>query len=150
MSDDDGQRLRLRASDLAGMTRIAAALQDALLPLSDMRFEAQEQRFIAVANRFCWESETASAPYNRVLSGLRFDTVARAQMKGIDVGKADRVLSLLTIACDPPTQETAGQVVLHFAGGGAVRLTLTSLSCALEDVSEPWPTQWRPKHDPKA
>src|SRR4030095_15814300 len=51
------------AEDLAV---VAPCLQDALIPLNEMRYLPQERRFIMVANRFRWErvSEGSAAPHN--------------------------------------------------------------------------------------
>ena len=51
--------LKLRAHDLQDMDVIAALLQDALVPLGDMTYLAEEKRFILVANRFRWHGDPA-------------------------------------------------------------------------------------------
>lgn len=135
-------RLRLRANDLNDLTVIATTLQDALVPLADMRFEAKDGQFLLVANRYRWEENAAR---ERALSGLRFDHVTQAQARGLEQDKRDRILSLLTISYDCP-EEGGGHVVLHFSGGGAIRLSVEKLACALEDLCDPWPTAWRPEH----
>lgn len=142
MRDEDA-RLKLRAKDLQGLTLIASALQDALVPMADMRFEAEECRFLMVVNRFHWESPRQD---ERSLAGLRFDHVTNVQTRGLDALSRDRILGLLTISHDVPEPGKQGHVVLHFSGGGAIRLTVEKLACALEDLTEPWPTPWRPDH----
>ena len=37
-------------------------------------------------------------------------------------------------------------VVLSFAGGTAIRLEGSEITCRVEDMGEPWPTTWRPQH----
>ncbi|MEC8136333.1 MAG: DUF2948 family protein [Pseudomonadota bacterium] len=39
-------------------------------------------------------------------------------------------------------------VVLHFAGGAAIRLEVDGLLRVLKDLDVPWPTIWRPEHNP--
>ena len=49
-------RLKLRAEDREDLKVIAACLQDALIPLSDIHYVDSERRLIMVANRFRWEN----------------------------------------------------------------------------------------------
>jgi hypothetical protein len=159
--------LKLRAGDKEDLAVIAALLQDALAPISDMVYLPEEKRFILVLNRFRWEAavdpaapadepsggtapardapfeedETEPKPYfERVHCGVCFDRVAAVHMKGIDPRARDRILELLTI------QAEDGAVLLVFAGDAAVRLTVEGLQCRLEDLDEAWPTRWRPQH----
>lgn len=141
---DTTPRLKLRASALEDLTVISATLQDALLPLADIRYQEEEGRFMAVVNRFHWEDQGED---RRSLAGLRFDHVLKVQMRGLDDMSRDRILGLLAITHDAPEPGKQGHVVLHFSGGGAIRLTVETLACALEDLTEAWPTPWRPVHD---
>jgi hypothetical protein len=156
-------RLKLRAVDEEDLRTLAAVLQDALVQVSDIEFLAGENRFVLVANRFRWEvcaddparSETgAPAPssseaasgeegrYERVLTGLVFDQVSAVRIREIDRRRRSRILEVLTI------EPGAGTITLVLAGGAAIRLEVERISCWLEDLSEPWPTSWRPGHDP--
>ena len=161
----DTAPLRLRASDGEDLRVIAAVLQDALVPLSDMTFQRRERRFVLVANRFRWESRDGRPPdaeavpddqddadasfadgearplYERVNCGLRFGKVANVRMRGFDPHQRDQILNLLTIDAEP------GAVTLVFADGGAIRLEVSDIDCHLEDIGEPWPTRWRPFHE---
>ena len=47
--------LKVIARDAEDLAVVAACLQDALIPLNEMRYLPQERRFIMVANRFRWE-----------------------------------------------------------------------------------------------
>lgn len=133
--------LRLRAEDLADLTVVAAALQDALVPVGDIAWLRDEGSFVMAVNRFRWEAPNAEGePHERVHAGLRFDKVKQVQFRNIDHGDRGAFLELLTIACDE------GRVVIHFAGGAAIRLEVEDLSCALADLGEPWPTAWKPGH----
>ena len=127
---------------------IGSMVQDALVPPGDMRFLKDSGQFVAVLNRFCWESSEAGPPYRRTHAGLRFDNVESVQFKGIDWDDPDSVMSLLTVAYMDGDAERAASAVLHFSGGGAVRLAVSSLSCGLEDMGESWPTNWKPSHEP--
>ena len=145
MEKTGNKPLRLRAEDLGDLTVIAAALQDALVPAGDIAWLRDEGSFVMAVNRFRWEAEDATpdgedAGHERVHAGLRFDHVKNVQYRNIDHGDRGKFLELLTIACDE------GRVVLHFAGGAAIRLEVEKLACALADLDEPWPTAWKPEH----
>ncbi len=141
MADDAYKPLRLRAEDLGDLTVIAAAVQDALVPAGDIAWLRDEGSFVMALNRFRWEAEGSDEPHERVHAGLRFDHVKNVQYRNIDHADRGAFLELLTIACDE------GKVVLHFAGGGAIRLEVEKLVCALGDFDEPWPTAWKPGHE---
>jgi hypothetical protein len=133
--------MKLHADSLEQLSAIAAMLQDALVPPGDMTYIEEEQSFAMAFNRFCWETpENRDAPYERVLAGLRFDTVSRVRFRGIDRQSSGTFLSLLTIAFDD------GLVSLHFAGGSEIQLEVERLMCTMEDLGEPWPTHMRPQH----
>ncbi len=142
-------RLRLRACDQDDVQIIAACLQDALIPLREMAFMAEERRFMAAFNRFQWErlSDPAeAADLTHCQSVLRVDHVDNVQYRGLD-GELDGVkFELLTIVAEPG--EAGGfQVTLLFAGDVALRLQVKELTLALEDFGEPSPASATPKHD---
>lgn len=155
--------LRLRARDADDLQTIAACLQDALVPLSEVAFLKAERRFVMVANRFRWErtpAEAASAPvpdkdarfadraddedgaarYERVNCGICFDRVRAVRFKGLDVRRKSQILNLLTL------QSRSDAITLVFAGGATIRLDVSDIRCHLEDLGEPWPTRWQPAH----
>ena len=160
----DDKPLKLRAHDPQDMDVVAALLQDALVPLGDMKYLPEEKRFVLVANRFRWHGDpeqdarpavpealpqgedaafddAGQPPFERVNSGLCFDKVARVRYRGLKPGGNDEILSLLTITSEPQA------VTLIFAGEAAIRLEVEAIRCHLEDIGQPWPTRWRPHHD---
>ena len=134
------ERPRLSARTVEDLAVVAALLQDAIVPLGDMAFLADERSFVLALNRFRWEAGVDTPARERTHAGLRFDTVRRVRYRGIRRSDRGRFLSLLTISYDD------GVVVLHFAGGGMIRLEVDDLRCALEDFGEPWPTPSTPSH----
>ena len=157
----DGQPIRLMAKDAEDLAVVASCLQDALVPLAEMRFLKSEARFVMLLNRFRWEQADANkgdrkgsngdasfadaAPGNqRINSGLCVDHVTAVRSRGIDREKPAKFLSLMTIGLD-------GKVLnLVFAGGGVIQLEIEQPSVFLQDFGEAWPTQWRPDHDKTA
>lgn len=141
---NENAALRLRAFDLADLGVLSSMVQDALVPAVDMVYLPDARQFVLALNRFCWETADNGPPYWRCHAGLRFDNVTGVARRNVVRGDADRMLSLLAIAYDD------GVVMLTFSGGAAVRLTVTDLVVALQDLDEAWPTQWKPEHDPDA
>ncbi len=136
--------LKLKAGDAEDLETIAAFLQDAVVPMSEMAFQQAERRFALVANRFRWEAaggeRVEGRIYERVHCGVRFEDVTAVRLRGLDQHRRGDILSLLTITADE------GVIDLVFAAGGQVRLEVDRIACHLEDLDEPWPTQWRPTH----
>ena len=137
--------LKLQGKDGEDIAVIAACLQDALVPVGDLTYLPEERRFVAVLNRFCWETaeavHDADHAYQRVLCGLCFDDVRGVSLRGVDRHDSGRLLQLLTI------ESSDHAITLVFAGGAAFRLEVSAVRCILEDLVEPWPTQWQPSHD---
>ena len=70
--DEDTGQVRLRARSLADLSVMSALLQDAVVPIGDIAFLREENSFVLVANRYCWERDGERTGM-RVLAGLRFD-----------------------------------------------------------------------------
>jgi hypothetical protein len=134
--------LKLRGEDEEDLAVISAVLQDALVAVSEMAWLPEEKRFALVANRFLWEPPAGGPRRNfeRRLSGLRFDGVGAVQRRGFHPREGDRLLVLLAIRAED------GAIRLDFAGGSSIRLEVERILCHLDDLGEPWPTRWRPRH----
>jgi Protein of unknown function (DUF2948) len=149
MPDDSGAVLKLRAEDADDLAVISACLQDALVAVRDLAFVPQDGTFLMVANRFRWEGaarpQRAEVGYQRILCGIMFGAVAGASYVGFRRSEDDRILSLLTIRPWHDGKEVAIQ--LEFSGGAAIRLDVARIVCHVQDLGEPWPTQWQPRHD---
>jgi Protein of unknown function (DUF2948) len=137
--------LKLRVDDSEDLAVVASCLQDAILPLADMRYLADQRRFVAVLNRFLWEKPperiAGKDVYGRTLVLLSVETVASIQVRGIDQRRRDQIMELLTV------QAVDRHIELIFAGGGQIRLEVDGIRCVLEDLEEAWPTRWRPAHE---
>lgn len=144
------QKLKLKAQDEEDLRVVSACLQDALIAVGDMSYLKDDRRFVLIANRFCWEAApcdetTDLSPddcFERVHTGLRFENVIAVRQRGIDKLDAAQLLELLTI------QLEGNALVLVFAGDAAIRLETAQPLCFIEDLDEPWPTKWRPRHAP--
>ncbi len=164
------ERLKLRAVDADDLAILGACLQDALVPVRDMCFLADERRFVMVANRFRWEKLRApdddapqdGAPpkppaeeaetYERVHCGITFEHVKRVKSMGFAPGVAadqGRLLEVLTIIVEgneAEGQALTNEVTVVFSGNTAVKLEVDAIEAFVQDVGEPWPTMWRPRH----
>jgi hypothetical protein len=134
--------LKLRAVDADDLEVLSAILQDALVPVAEMAYLPDEHRFVLVANRFRWEpgDDGTRLEFQRTLTGLCIDFATNVQRRGFSPAEGDRILALLALRAD------GSALVLEFAGGSAIRIEVEGVSCRLDDLGEPWPTRWRPRH----
>jgi hypothetical protein len=156
--------LKLIARDAEDLAVVASCLQDALVPLNEMRYLGAERRFIMVVNRFQWErnngagkqakaatqSQSGDASFEdasyagahqRTHSGLCIDRVLAVRSRDINRDRPDQFLDLLTL------NYAEGKLDFVFAGGGVIQLEVEALNLFLQDLGESWPTQWQPQHD---
>ena len=144
--DEATGRLRLKAADAADLQILSAALQDAVVPLVDMVYLGDDQAFALVVNRFRWEAQSAEGGHpERVLCGISFAGVESVRRRGLAKAAVDGFLSLLAIEVAGPDGPSV-TIELRFAGEAAIQLQARTVECRLEDLGEPWPTQWRPDH----
>ncbi len=140
--------LRLMAGDAEDLGVFSACLQDAVAKLGDFAWLPAERRFAMVANRFVWEcaGKGRAGPFARVRTGLHFDDVKAAQFQHLRMEAKDAVVELLAVRFEQGDDGT-GEIILDLAGGGGVRLEVESINAYLSDMSEPWRTRAKPKHE---
>jgi hypothetical protein len=145
MAPDDSAGLKLRAEDSDDLAVISACLQDALVAVCDLAYDAEDRTFLFVANRFRWEDGLRRAAeeggFQRILCGVTFHEVASVSYTGFRRSDDGRILSLLAI------RHQDGAVCLEFSGGASIRLDVERILCHARDLGEPWPTPWQPGHD---
>jgi hypothetical protein len=150
--DADDAPLRLIAQEPDDLPTLAALVQDAVFPITEMTWARRQHRFALLLNRFRWEdraaAEKAGRPYERVRSLLVFDHVLAVRSQGIDRSDTDTILSLLSVTFIPGA-EGAGRIELVLAGDGAVALEVEALEVTLTDVSRPYvaPSRKVPRHE---
>ena len=144
MAPDDSA-LKLRAEDEDDLAVISAFLQDALVAVRDLAYVPADRSFLFVANRFRWEDgihrAVSNGEFQRTLCGVAFGEVTAVFYSGFRRNEEDRILSLLAI------RPESGAVRLEFSGGAAIRLEVARFLCHAQDLGEPWPTPWQPRHD---
>ena len=148
-ADESGAAFKLRAEDADDLAVISACLQDALVAVRDLAFVPQDMTFLMVANRFRWERAARSAygeaGYQRTLCGITFGAVAAVSYHGFRRSEDERILSLLAI--QPALDGDGEAILLEFSGGATIRLDAGRILCHAQDLGEPWPTPWQPRHD---
>ena len=93
--DGDDAPLRLIAQEMRDLEVLAALVQDAVFPITEMTYAKRQHRFALLLNRFRWEDSPAAKrkgrPFERVRSLLVFDTVLGVRSQNIDRGDHDAV-----------------------------------------------------------
>lgn len=135
--------LKLKAQDVEDLQVISAHMQDAVVKLRDISFDARRRKFAIVCNRFNWESQDKD---ERRRTGLHFENVLSVKRKGFTQNDGDVILSLLSISFKE-TETPSGNVTLAFSAGHTIQLSVEYLDCALRDLGPAWSTEHRPKHD---
>ncbi|KEO55454.1 DUF2948 family protein [Thioclava pacifica] len=150
--EDGGEgAIALRAETKDDLAVIAALVQDAILPITEIAWEAKARRLALLINRFRWEDKAAAEaekrPYERVRSLLVLSDVTHVASMGIDRSDRDVVLSVLDISFEE-AEDGAGRVTLTLAGDGALAADVECLDVDLRDVERPYraPSGHAPHH----
>ena len=150
--DGGEEPLRLVAQDAEDLKVVSSLVQDAVLPVTELKYDAKRRRFAALLNRFRWEdraeAERVGRAYERVRSVLVVEDVLKAQTMGFDRADKDLVLSLLSLDFAPGADGT-GRLTLTLAGDGAIALDVEALDLRIDDVTRPYraPSGKMPRHD---
>ena len=146
MTADD--RLRLIALDTEDLAILSAHVQDAVLKVGEMSWIPDEKRFVLAMNRFAWENAGKRGrrrEYQRRRSALHFERVEAVKSTGLDRDARETVLELLAIRFEP-RENPSGDVLLDFAGGATLRLSVECLEAQLADLGPAWSTPLLPRH----
>jgi Protein of unknown function (DUF2948) len=150
---DEGREapLNLGAQDGDDLAIISSLVQDGVFPVTEMKWQASERRFVLLVNRFRWEDEDAARQrgraFERVQSLLVVDNVLNVASQGVERSDKETVYSLLSVMFEPG-EDCAGEVLLTLAGDGAIRLSVEALEVNLRDVTRPYqaPSRKAPDH----
>ena len=150
-ADADPGPLTLRAEDADDLRIISALVQDAVVTVSDIAWDARSRRLSMLVNRFRWEDAEAARrenrPFERTRALLVLSDVTRLSSDGID--RADRGLVLSLLALDwQAAEDGAGTITLTFAGDGALAARVECIAVDLRDVTRPYvaPSRHEPRH----
>ena len=143
--------LSLGAETAEDLAVISALVQDAVLPITEIRYDRRRRELALLVNRFRWEDRAAAEArgraFERVRAVLLLRGVLAVQSQGIDRGAPDTVLSLLALEWEPGEDGT-GRITLVLAGEGAVALDVECVDVTLRDVTRPYvaPSRKAPRH----
>ena len=133
--------LTLRAEAAEDVPVISALVQDAVLPITELRWDRKARKLALLLNRFRWEdrgfAEDQGRAYERVQTLLMIGGVLAVSSQGIDRGDVQTVLSVLSLNWEPGV-DGAGRVVLTLAGDGAIAAEVECLDLVLKDVTRPY------------
>lgn len=138
--------LRLMAADKDDLDVVSSCLQDALLKLGDISYQPKQRRFAFVSNRFIWEAAGKRGPFGRVRCGVHFDDVVNVSRLNVRDDAKEALVAVLAIRW-VAGEDGAGSVYFDLAGGGAIKLDVEAINIQLADISDPWLTQSKPKHE---
>ena len=151
--EDGGEApLRLKALDGEDLSVLAALVQDAVFPASEMKYDRKARRFALLLNRFRWEdapnARKRSRDFERVQTVLMIEDVLGVKTQGVSKADPDVIYSLLSLDFEP-AEDGMGQIILTLAGDGAVALDVEALEVVLRDVTRPYlaPSHKAPSHD---
>lgn len=133
------RKLRLRAEDSEDLAVVAALLQDARAPLSEMAFDPTGGRFMASFVRYmreCQPDPRIREGLCEIASAVIFEGIQSVRYRGLDPHDLACELRLLTIAT-APGRERLLDIDLLFDGGAIIRLVTDRIRCRLEDHGEP-------------
>ena len=128
------EQLKLIALDADDLAVISAHVQDARLQASDIVWRQDEKRLVVGLDRLDWEQTLSggTAP-RRMIAALRFDRVLACKSRNIDLEAPEAMLELVGIEFHPG-EAPSGSAILLFSHGGALRLDVECLECALTDL----------------
>ena len=124
---------------------LSALVQDAVFPITEMRFDRKRRRLALLLNRFRWE--LAGRAPERVQAVLSIEDALAVRSQGLDRTDTDTVLSLLALHWHPGPDGT-GRLDLVLAGDGTIAVDLEALEITLRDVTRPYraPSGKAPDH----
>ena len=133
--------LKLIANDADDLKVVAAALQDAIIRVGDIRFNPVGRSVTLQASRYRHEDKRPS----RILSGVRVDGVMTLQSHGFERSNPDAYAVLLDMAFEE-ADAPAGSLLLTLAGGGMIRMQVEGLDLILSDAGEAKRARRAPDH----
>lgn len=134
--------LKLKAETSEDLQVLSSLVQDAILRVGEIRYDAGARSLSCRMTRFRHESDKSQ----RVLTGLRIDGITKLRSRGVDRSDPEAMIVLLDIAFDPESDGPGGTLTLNFAGQGDLQAEIECLELILADVSEPRDTDAVPLH----
>ena len=128
--------LLVAGAEAEDIPTLSALLQDGVLKAQDAGYDRAQRRFVLLFNRYRWEKRDKS----RVRAALRIDSVTSVQKRNWPA-LPSTVMNMLALR-----QEGEDALLLDFAGGAALKLSVEAIDILLEDLSGPWGARAEPRH----
>ena len=136
----DNKKLHLFGKDKEDYKIFSSLLQDAAVPISEIKFDEIRNQFFLTCSRFLWERKIQNEEKTRVLSGICFDKVKNVKKKNFPSQNSNDVLNLLFI------NKSKNYVEIVFSNNIILRLEGDMISFRLDDFNKEWPTIFLPQH----
>ena len=142
------KNLKLIARTVEDLRVVSAHLQDAIVNINDIANLEKNKILLLQLNRFMWEDieKGVFRKNKRIISVLKFENVVSVNSKNLNQKNTERFLDFLAIETKLLSDKNY-EVKLNFAGDILIKLNLEIIECFLEDISDPWETKNKPKHD---
>ena len=142
------ESLKLNATSEEDLKVISAHLQDSITQVKNIAHLKKNRIFLIQLNRFMWEDVEKGVfrRNKRVISVLKFENVINVYSKNLNQKNKDRFLDFLAIESKFLSDKNY-EIKLNFAGNILIKLRAEVIECFLEDISDPWETKNKPKHD---
>ena len=140
--------LKLNATSEEDIKVMSAHLQDSITQVKNIAHLKKNGIFLIQFNRFMWEDVEKGVfrKNKRILSVLKFESVINVFSKNINQKSTERFLDFLAIETNFLSDKNY-EIKLNFAGDILIKLNTEIIECFLEDISDPWETKNKPKHD---
>ena len=140
--------LKLNATTDEDLKVISAHLQDSITQPAYIVHLKKNRICLIQFNRFMWEDVEKGVfrRNKRVISVLKFENVINVYSKNFNQKNKDRFLDFLAIESKFLSDKNY-EIKLNFAGNILIKLRAEVIECFLEDISDPWETKNKPKHD---
>ena len=142
------KNLKLNGTSEDDIKVISAHLQDSITQVKNIAHLKKNKIFLIQFNRFMWEDVEKGVfrKNKRIISVLKFENVINVNSKNLNQKNTERFLDFLAIETKLLSDKNY-EVKLNFAGDILIKLNLEIIECFLEDISDPWETKSKPKHD---
>ena len=142
------KNLKLNGTSEDDIKVISAHLQDSITQVKNIAHLKKNKIFLIQFNRFMWEDieKGVFRKNKRIISVLKFENVINVNSKNLNQKNTERFLDFLAIETKLLSDKNY-EVKLNFAGDILIKLNLEIIECFLEDISDPWETKNKTKHD---
>ena len=134
------KKIHLYGSDIEDYEVLSSLVQDAAIPISEMKFDKVEKQFFLVCSRFSWEKRLQNKGNKRIVSGICFDNVIEVKKKNFPSFNSESILNFLTL------KKVTGFIELIFSNNILIKLVGNNISFRIDDLNKEWPTIFSPNH----